>query len=156
MRRPSLRPVCTCCGMKPPGTFRKTVGFSSTVCTASAATVTGASASDATSSTFTNRPGRHTRCGLVSVTRAVAVRVCAPMSEPTYDTVPLAVCSNALERMVTGSPMRTRFRLLAATLISAHTVERSEMVNTLTASPTDSPSEMCFSTTMPSKGARSS
>ena len=58
--------------------------------------------------------------------------------------------------MLTGSPMRTRFRLLAATLISAHTVDRSEMVKTLTASPTDSPSEMCFSTTMPSKGARNS
>ena len=83
MRWPSLRPVCTCCGTKPPGTRRNTVGLSSTVCTASVDTVTGASTSEATSSTFTNSPGRQTRCGLVSVTRAVAVRVCAPMSEPT-------------------------------------------------------------------------
>ena len=75
--------------------------------------------------------------------------------DPTAATVPVAVESKDEALMVTFSPTRTRARSLAGTLISAHTVDRSEIVNTWPSSLTASPRAMCFSTIIPSKGARS-
>ncbi|KAG0923496.1 hypothetical protein G6F31_019481 [Rhizopus arrhizus] len=92
--------------------------------------------------------------GLSSVTRAVAVRVCCPSSEPMYDTLPSAVSVNAAEATRARSPTRTSCRSLGAITNSAQTVRMSDSVKMLAVSASASPSAICFSTMTPSNGAR--
>ncbi|KAG1385134.1 hypothetical protein G6F59_017590 [Rhizopus arrhizus] len=71
-----------------------------------------------------------------------------------YDTVPEASSAKAVDVTFASSPTRTVCKSLGAITNSAQTVLRSEIVKMFDASVSASPNAMCFSTTVPSNGAR--